>query len=291
MKKHADSWIHEIQTKISEIYPTPIAQHNAWILLEKLTNKTQAHLIARDEIELSGEQQQTLDNWLEKLTKQHMPLQYLLGDVPFINLKLLVEPPVLIPRPETEEWCDTLITELKKTNKTILTILDLCTGSGCIGLALAKAFPQSTIYATDTEDHALSLARKNAVLNAIENIIFIKSDIYQNIPKDIPFDLIVANPPYIAPEEWQTLEPEVKDWEDKHALVAENQGLDIIQKIVTDAPRFLKPGLTVPQLWIEIGYQQGDQVSALFKNAGFVEVEVLQDWYSHDRVVIGKLKS
>ena len=292
MKKHAGALAQEIEKKISVLYPGPIAQHNAWILLEHLTQSDQAHLIALDQIELSSEQQKKLDQWILLLTQQHMPLQYLLGNVPFIDIKILVEPPVLIPRPETEEWCDTLITELKRTLKAELKILDLCTGSGCIGLSLAKAFPQSMVYATDTEQYALSLAQKNATLNHIQNIVFLASDVYEAIPHDQKYDLIVANPPYITQEEWPMLEPEVKNWEASHALVAPDNGLAVINKIITGARAHLKPNsITIPQLWIEIGYQQGRQVSELFKQAGFVDVEVLQDWYSKDRVVIGKLPS
>lgn len=289
LKKNIPTLLHEITHHLQPLYDSKVtAAQNAWYLLEKLTGLVEEQLIVVKEIALSDGQEKTLRNWLEQLINQHMPLQYILGSVPFLDTTIFVEPPILIPRPETEEWCAKLIETLKKNNLKKLTILDLCTGSGCIALALAKAIPESFVTGTDIHEKALALAEKNRASNNITNAEIIYSDIYTGIPAGKKFDIIVGNPPYIALDEWQNLQPEVKDWEDKTALVAPEQGLAIISKIIAQAPQFLKgSNITMPTLWLEIGYQQGKIVKAMIEQAGFTKVAILQDLYGNDRVVTG----
>jgi release factor glutamine methyltransferase len=251
-------------------------------------------LIAQDALELTLQQEQALEHALTQLIDEHMPIQYLLGSVPFGDLTLLVQPPILIPRPETEQWTLELAAELKKTPTTIpLRILDLCTGSGCVALALAHALPHATVIGTDINEDALMLARTNAQHNNIKNATFVLSDLFDKLTHLEKFDLIVANPPYIDPEEFHTLDASVTTWEDHHALIADNHGLAIIARIAQESPNFLRdnPDLapySIPQLVMEIGYTQAQAVTNLCKKAGFNMVTVHKDLEEKDRVIWAK---
>jgi release factor glutamine methyltransferase len=302
MKQKVLQIIHELSQKLLNEFSEHLAQQNAWQLLELATELSQTHLFAKKEIELTSEQQTNIDRWIHEIVYQHKPIQYILGTVPFLNLTIKVRPPILIPRPETEEWVGRLIDVLKLSfkHKTPL-ILDLCTGSGCIALALAKAFPSAYVYATDISEEALELAQENAKFNKITNVTFIKSDLYESIPQHLIFDLIVANPPYISEDAYRHLDPSVSKWEDKRALVASGNGLEIIEQIIEGAKKFLitskkKSPQFSPQvdssmsnmLWIEIGFDQAKQVLSLFKNAGFTAL-VSKDVAGRDRIISGKL--
>jgi len=273
-------------TKITEtleavFHNTAAAEHAAWWLLQKLTEMPYSTVLLTKEITLTAEQEKTLDQWLYEMVHDHKPLAYILGTVPFLDLTLVVEPPILIPRPETEEWCNTLIKQLQTTR--ITNILDLCTGSGCIVLAVAQAFPQAHVTAVDIVPHALELTQKNAQRNGIANITYVLSDLYTNVTAQ-KYDLIVSNPPYITEVEWNSVELSVKNWEDPGALLAADDGLALIKRIITQAPPFLNAN---GQLWIEIGYQQGPAVKELFITHGFSKVTVLKDYNGNDRVVHG----
>lgn len=268
------------------------AQRVAWWFLEGITKKNRTQLLTHTTLSLSESQQKQLARWIHAHTVEHYPLQYLLGSVPFGPLEILVEPPTLIPRPETEEWCFNLIQSLAPLAHTPLRILDMCTGSGCISLSLAQAFPQATVYGVDISDAALALAEKNAAHNHLTNVRFFKSNLFETLNAEAPFDLIVSNPPYINPDVWHELSPVVSLWEDRRALVAGNQGLELIQSITRIAPAFLTKysPLTLhgfPRLVMEIGYDQGSAVQELFIEAGFGTVRILTDSAERDRVVLG----
>lgn len=286
MPSNIETLAHSLTQQLLPAYGEQhIAQHNAWFLLEYLTQKSRATLIAHPELQLTSAQENQLKTWVKEVIQDNKPIQYILGTVPFLDLTIKVRPPVLIPRPETEEWCAVLIEKLRSCGHQF-TMLDLCTGSGCIALALAQAFPKSSVYASDISPQALELAQENAHLNNITNVTFVHSDLYKAIPHQ-RFDLIVANPPYITPEEYRSLDASVTQWEDKKALVSDENGLHIIHEIIKNAPDFLQTtGHPCPQLWIEIGYKQADSVSNLFKKYGF-EPHVLHDMYDNDRVITG----
>jgi len=267
----------------------------AWWMIKAVTDKEEAELLTQKEFNFTKKQIDILESWLTKQTVDKEPLQYLLGSVPFDNLEILVESPVLIPRPETEELCYKIISWLHKLKNKNITILDIGTGSGCIALTLAKAFPESMVYAIDISDKALSLAQKNAKHNGVNNITFIKSDVYDQLDENIKFDMIISNPPYIAKDEWHTLDESVTKWEDKRALVTNHAGLKIIKKIISGAPKFLKENKElikekIPQLIIEIGYKQGSSVVKLFENVGFVDIVIEKDLENKDRFVKGSIR-
>lgn len=287
---HSDltSFTAAIAQELSTYYGNKIlGLKSAWDLIEHLTKKNRAFLIAHNP-KLSERDIHCIKNWVQEIITQHKPIQYIIGTMPFLDLNLNIEPPVLIPRSETENWCHNLIEEIKKTSYYPQTILDLCTGSGCIALALAQAFPKSSVYASDISEKALNLTQKNAKKNIIQNITILKSDLYQNLPQNIKYDLIVSNPPYITPDEYLELSPSVLNWEDSRALTTKDNGLSIIKHIIEKAPSFLaKCTQEIPQLWIEIGYHQGKAVSELMKKSK-LQPKILQDLYGHDRVVTGK---
>ena len=187
-----------------------------------------------------------------------------------------------------------MIEKLKKIGTQPLRILDLCTGSGCIALSLAKEFPHIKIYASDISDTALALAQKNAQHNNITSIQFLSSDLLQDIPTDLQFDMIISNPPYISSTEWLQVDACVKEWEDPIALLAPEEGLGIVKEIIAQAKNRLQSHDAlqdhgIPQLIIEIGYQQGDAVKELFEKEGFCNVAIHKDMQSNDRIVVGYL--
>ncbi len=285
--------IQELSALLEPQYESSMHAHTvAWWLLEGITKKKRSHLLLEPTVTLTTAQEEQLNQWIHAHTVEHYPLQYLLGSVPFGPLEILVEAPTLIPRPETEEWCARLLTALEPVSQTPLRILDLCTGSGCIALWLAHALPQAQVYGVDIAPKALALATRNAEHNKITNVHFIESDLFDALAEEAPFDLIVANPPYINPDVWHELSPMVSRWEDRLALVAAQQGLEIIKNLIRHAPAHLtkqSPLTTqgVPRLLIEIGYDQGEVVRKLFIDAGFVTVRVLPDSAQRDRVVSG----
>lgn len=293
MRQTVNQILHSITQELIKVYHDhDAAEHNSWWLLEKLTNKDRADLIILETIELSSVQEQQLADWLHKIVVEHMPLQYILGAVPFIDVTIAVKPPVIIPRPETEYWCSLAIEQLKKYAPLpdTFSILDICSGSGCIALAFAKEFSHSTVYAVDISDAALELAEYNARLNRISNVAWVRSDIYDNLPNNLLFDIIVSNPPYIDPDQWELLDPEVTKWEDQRGLVAAHHGYAIIEKIIANARARLHQSSTiVPQLWIEIGAEQGAHTQQLMIKAGFHHVTIIKDLTHRDRVVVGTL--
>lgn len=287
--------IHSISQRLKKIHEDPQeCQQEARWLLQAITKKSEAELLAQKNIELSTDEEKMLEQWLTQHIDQAMPLQYILGSVPFCNLEIMVETPVLIPRPETEEWCCNLIERLKKLSPQKFSILDIGSGSGAISLALAKNIPSSTVIGVDIADHALSLSKRNAQKNQVKNVTFIKSNLYAGLEKTTKFDFIVSNPPYIATREWESLAPSVTEWEDKDALLAGPEGLDIISVIIEQAPRWLKPNEemaqhNIPQLLIEIGYWQGELVTKLLHEAGLRSIHLLKDLEGKERVACASL--
>ena len=281
-------YVKKIALRLSSAYYDPLQQEQvAWWMLEAITSKSKAQLVSSTE-ELTVQQEEMINNWIKKHVDEAMPLAYLIGTIPFAHLQISIEPPLLIPRSETEEWICNLIQRMRTLVNQKLTILDLCTGSGVIALALAKAFPQATVYATDISEQALVVAEKNAKLNGITTITFLKSDLFENL-ENKKFDFIVANPPYISHEEWLHLDPSVRIWEDYKALVALDNGLALIKKIIDCAPYFLnKNSFVYPfgQLYIEIGNQQAGLVQNYMEKR-FKRVDVLKDYNGNDRVVVG----
>ena len=285
--------VHEITTHLLTHIPNNrVAELEAWWMLEKLTNQEKALLIAHQELSLSPQQQETLNQWLHERITQKKPLQYILGSVPFCNLTIMVQPPFLIPRPETEEMVAWLIETIKKAHAKNVTILDLCTGTGCIGLALAAALPDAHIVGIDINDGAIKLAQQNKALNKLSNITFTQSDLYKALDADEKFDLIISNPPYLSETCYAHVSEEIRLWEDKNALVGNHEGMIFYEKIISQAPLYLKNNTlldkNVPQLVLEIGIDQ-DSIEELFSKTPFREVKIYNDMQGMKRWVTARI--
>ncbi len=266
------------------------AQSEVLWLLEKLTGKNQSQLLISD-VQLTDDQHKTLEQWVHDRIVLKKPLQYILGVVPFCGMDLVVRAPILIPRPETEEWCLWLIEQFSKVNQVNFAILDLCSGSGCIALALAQAFPKSQVIGVDVDEEAIALARENQAGLEVKNVEFVQADAGEFLQKtDLKFDLVVSNPPYLAARELGVMYEKFGDWEAKRALVAENEGLKFYQEFSQLVPCVLTPSSgAFPCLVFEIGHLQAEKVAEIMKNQGFAEICVKQDLYGKDRIVFAYL--
>ena len=208
--------------------------------------------------------------------KKHIPLQYIINKQNFYGLDFYVDESVLIPRYDTENIVDRIVKDCKE-NK-CLSVLDLCTGSGCIAVCLKKNGFEK-VYAADISDKALAVAKHNAKLNNAD-IIFLQSDLYENFPKEIRFDIIVSNPPYISTDKIAELETQVKDFEPKLALDGGKDGLDFYKKILKLSKDFInKSG----RLYLEIGYDQAKEVVDLAKKEGYYNIQIIKDLSGRDR--------
>ncbi len=211
------------------------------------------------------------------------PLQHITGEQGFMGLTFRVGPSVLIPRPETEllveEALEILRSEYGKDEAAAPGILDICTGSGAIGIAVKKLFPEAEVTLSDISAEALETAGVNAELNGCEAEI-LKSDMFTCL-EGRTFHMILCNPPYISDAEIETLDEEVRDHEPRTALSGGADGLDFYRIIARDAADHLEAG---GWLLMEIGYDQGESVPALMRNLG--DTRVLKDLNGLDRVVI-----
>lgn len=219
---------------------------------------------------------------LIKQRQQGMPIAYLTGSKEFWSRDFLVNPDVLIPRPDTELLIELSLERLPMDKPS--RILDLGTGSGILAVTLAAELPSARIIALDTSLAALKIAQRNADLYAIESIQFRQSYWFSNILPDERFDLIVSNPPYIAENDAHLSIGDLR-FEPKNALCAAEQGLGDIRKIIEDAKGYL---ITGGYLFIEHGYDQQQPVQKLFNANHYHEVMTYQDLAGQPRVTGGK---
>ena len=246
------------------------------ILISFITGIKKDILINYEDVEI-------LDNKLEiyiyNLNKiiEGVPIQYITKKQEFMGLDFFVDENVLIPQPDTEILVEEVLKISKLYNKKI-NILDLCTGSGAISVSLAKYIKDVNIIATDISENAIEIAEKNAIKNNAENKIkFVVSDMFKNIENK--FDIIVSNPPYIETKEIEKLSKEVKN-EPIIALDGGNDGIKYYKIIADNYNKFLNIG---GYLLLEIGYNQGESVSKLFKNS-----EIKKDLSGNNRVILVK---
>jgi release factor glutamine methyltransferase len=208
----------------------------------------------------------------------HKPLAYIEGEVEFYHNKIKLNQNVLIPRQESEILIFYALERLKNVSEG--TLLDLCTGSGCLGLAIKKAKPLYHVILSDISPKALEVAKENATLNGLD-VEVLQGDLFESV-KGRKFDFLVCNPPYVTEDEYEVLEPSVKDFEPKLALVAKDNGLYFYKKIAEEIPSFLNSGGLI---FFEIGKDQGQGVMSFFDNPRWKKKEVIKDWAGHDRFV------
>lgn len=265
----------------------------AWLLLEKLYGMTKQQLILNPvRVPLTTDQQKALEIWIDDITIRHKPIEYIIGHVIFGDCTIFIEPPILIPRPETQEWVMSLIDDLNAIKNQSFTILDMATGSGCIALALAYHFPDARIIGVDISLVALKLAEKNRLHCGLSNVEFIQSDLFAALPEGQQFDLIVSNPPYISLDDLPSMEQSVVDWEDHNALFADDDGFAIIKSIIQGAPLYIRDNQefknnNIAQLMIEVGHEQARKVAKYMKEHQYHDIRIIKDLAGKERVVIG----
>jgi len=214
---------------------------------------------------------------------QREPLAYVLGTAEFCGLTLKADRRALVPRPETERLVELL---QERCVPPPTRVLDLGTGTGCIALALASAWPGAEVVAVDASEEALALARENGESTGLAaRVRWLKSDWFSGLPVDARFDLIVSNPPYLTAEETAAAEPEVRTYEPASALTAAEAGMADLRKIIAGAPRFLAPG---GWLAMETGIAQHAALLADLARAGLHDGESVKDLAERDRFVFAR---
>lgn len=227
---------------------------------------------------LSSAQKNKVERYLEK-RKQHIPLAYIVKNAEFYGYTFKVNKNVLIPRPETEELVSLVLKDVKAGDR----VLDIGTGSGAIAISVAKN-SETEVVAVDILKKALAVAKQNAK-NLDARVKFIYSDMFSNL-KNMMFDKIVSNPPYISEAEYKTLESEVKDFEPKTALVAEDDGLYFYKQIIENAKNHLSKN---GNLYFEIGNKQAKQICKLLEK-DYKDILVFKDLEKNDRMIKATLK-
>jgi release factor glutamine methyltransferase len=254
------------------------------------------HVLTKKRIELYTQFDAVVDrphlDRLHELVRRaglHEPVAYLVGKTEFYSLEVAVCPDCLIPRPETELLVQRAI-EFLRARPGPQRVLDLCTGSGCIAVAICANCKDAHLVATDVCDKALSTASQNVdSYHLSDRVTLLSGDLFDPILPHLdagPFDLIVSNPPYVTAAEYEKLDRNVKDYEPRLALHAGDDGLDVIRRIIQQVDPFLKPN---GALILEVGYQQAPAVTDLIRQTGqFSEVQVNKDFQGHDRVVVAR---
>jgi release factor glutamine methyltransferase len=253
---------------------------DAEILLCHVLEKNRSYLRTWPERELTRQQNIAFTDLLRQ-REQGRPIAYLTGTKEFWSREFMVNPDVLIPRPETELLVD-LSLNLIDYDKPCR-ILDLGTGSGIVAITLAAERPLANIIATDSSPTALAVAQENAKRLQVNNVIFIESNWFDNIPQQ-PFDLIVSNPPYIAETDPHLNQGDLR-FEPRFALVSDDLGLKDIKAIVSFAHQWLSPNA---YLMLEHGYNQSAAVQALLHDFSYQNIDSFSDLSGHPRVTRGQ---
>lgn len=256
----------------------PEAKSDIYLLLDGLFSFTMTDVMVHGEQELSEEQVAAFEEALKRRL-QHIPVQHITGKQEFMGLSFSVNEHVLIPRQDTE----ILVEEVLRNLHDGFSILDMCTGSGCIVLSLLHYSNGCQATAVDISEKAIEVAEKNA--DALQKkVTLIQSDLFENVTGQ--YDIIVSNPPYICSDVIPTLMEEVRLHEPMQALDGMEDGLFFYRRIIEDSKKHLLSG---GMLFFEIGYDQGKSVPELMREAGYKDVAVVQDYAGLDRVVYGTL--
>jgi release factor glutamine methyltransferase len=278
------NWINEYLTNKGIESPRLSAE----ILLSGVLGLKRIELYTQFDKTVAAEQLDKLRDLVRRAGQQE-PVAYLVGKTEFYSMELNITSACMIPRPETELLVERAI-EFLRTRHGTQFVCDLCTGSGCIAVAIGKNFPDARIIATDICDEALAIADENIKKHQLKNkITLLCGDLFDPIISGLDvekFDLIVCNPPYVSSAEYEKLDKNVKDYEPRKALFAGIDGLDIYRRIIEKADEFLKPDAA---LMMEIGYAQGPAVKELLEQTGvYNEIKIEKDFHKNDRIVSTK---
>jgi release factor glutamine methyltransferase len=262
------------------------ARLNAELMLAHILNCKRLQLYLMFDRPLDENELSLYREFLARRAKRE-PLQYILGEVEFYNIKLKVNQDVLIPRPETELLVEKIVKDYSHKND--FKFLDIGIGSGNISIALLVNLPNSQGVGIDISDSALALAKSNAEFNLVKDRLeLIHFDILKN---DIQllgkFDAVISNPPYVSSEDFETLEPELKVYEPHIALTDFYNGLTFYRKIISIADRLLKEE---GKVYFEIGKGQSNEVKALMENSTIKNLNIIKDYQGIERIICGELK-
>ena len=254
------------------------------LLMQYVLGESRQYIIVNDLEEINKEKEKQFFDAI-KILRKGIPIEHITHQKEFMKLNFFVDRNVLIPRQDTEILVEEVIKIAQKTNAK--KILDLCTGSGAIAVSLAKYLPQSEITAIDISKEAIQIAKKNAIINNVENqITFINSDMYTNLNEE-KFDIIVSNPPYIKTDVIKKLDIQVKN-EPYIALDGGKDGLDFYKTIINKSYQYLKYG---GYLCLEIGFDQKIDVIELIENTEqFEDTYSKKDLYDNDRIIISRIR-
>ena len=238
-----------------------------------------------EQTEILGKFHSFFENFEKR--RRRIPLAQILGRQSFYGLDFFVNEDVLIPRADTECLVDLVLEDYadlaKQAGFSSLNILDLCTGSGCIGISVAKHLPYQELLLVDLSEKALAVAKKNAEKHLGENVTLLQSDLLTGVQRK-KFSLLLSNPPYIVSRVIPGLNREVSEYEPKLALDGGEDGLVFYRRIAKEAKAVLLPGA---RLYLEIGYDQGESVKDIFQKEGYEAVEVFPDLSGNPRVLRG----
>ena len=264
----------------------------AEMLITGLLDIDRAGLYA-DDAGIPEDRAQHIDDLAVRRTRGE-PIQYLIGCLPFYGLTIYVGSGVLIPRPETELLIDEAVKAVERQASRValerisekFTILDLCTGSGCIALSMARHFPDAIVYGVDASEAAMVYATQNALANDVHNVCFKLGDLFAPV-NTLHFDCIVSNPPYVRHDEIKSLQREIREHEPISALDGGRDGLVFYRRIFRDAPAYLKDNGII---MLEIGFGQSSAVRELALSAGFTQLHFIKDFAGIERIFTAKLR-
>ncbi len=287
--------IHEAQQqllfKLYDIYDNREAAAITNLIMENLTQWKKFDRVMNKSVPLSLPKIELLKKYTTELLS-HKPVQYVLHEAWFAGMKYYVDENVLIPRPETEELVDWIVSEVRsrepgdgtpRTEET-LSILDIGTGSGCIAIALKKKIPQAQIFSCDISEGALIVAKRNAI-DSDADIHFLQLDFLNENQRALlsSFDIIVSNPPYIPQNDKQTMMPNVTNYEPHLALFVENDNPLIFYQAIAD---FAKEKLTIyGKIFVEMHQEQSANIKKLFSFKGFTDIEIKKDMQGKERML------
>jgi len=274
-----------IKKELGELYSDREVRNISLLLLDKIANIDRNQFYGCKDMKIPENTAQKLIDAVHRLS-QNEPVQYIIGETDFYGTSIIVRPGVLIPRPETEELVD-IIVKKYNTGKE-LNIIDFCTGSGCIAIALSKNLDVELVKGYELSDEALKIARENIIKNDA-SVVLEKADVLNLIVKDDlkeTVDLIVSNPPYVCKSEIESMEARVYDHEPKMALFVEDDNpLIFYEAIAKSGLILLKQG---GEIYFEINCELGNETSGLLKSLGYVNLVVINDLSGKPRFVTAK---
>ena len=256
----------------------------AEIIISNILNVDRMMLFTKYREIISNNDIEKIREYLKKIAKDKLPLQYLLNEQEFYGRKFYVNKGVLIPRQDTEILVEKAINIVKDKKIETPKILDIGSGSGVIGITMALEIENSKVLGIDVSDVAIEISNKNREILKAKNIKIVKSNLFENVSFK-EFDMIISNPPYISRDEIDVMSENTLTWEPEEALFAENEGLYFYNEICDKGYEYLqKEGY----LLFEIGYKQGEKVKTIMEKKGYKEIEIIKDLQGLDRVVVGR---